>query len=221
MTQSSVFFRTWLDTQTEKPAEIITGIQGQVHHLRLDAEGLAARGWSDLSKDWVPAEGELYAGGYLEDRAIYNSPVFAGVGDEPRTLHLGVDIFASAETQVFAPVEGFVHSVQVNAGDLDYGPTIILQHEPANGPVFWTLYGHLSEESLFGLEEGDLVSRGETLAELGDVSVNGGWATHLHFQIMLDIQGRTGDFPGVCKLSEREQWEALCPSPYAFLGLTL
>ena len=221
MTLSSNPFQSWLSAQADKPAEIITGIHGPVHHLQLYAEGLALRGWTELSKDWVPPEGELCAGGYMEDRSIYNSPVFAGGSDEPRTVHLGVDIFAPAGTQVFAPVEGFVHSVQVNAGELDYGPTIILQHEPVDGPVFWTLYGHLTEDSLFGLEEGDLISKGETLAELGDPSVNGGWAPHLHFQIILDLQGRTGDFPGVCKRSERAQWEAVCPSPYKFLGVTL
>ena len=74
---------------------------------------------------------------------------------------------------------------------------------------------------LGGLDEGDLISRGQVLAELGDHQVNGGWAPHLHFQIMLDIQGRTGDFPGVCKVSERAKWEEICPSPYPLLGLEL
>ena len=214
-------FKAWLAERPDPSAEIIKGIQGEVHHLRLDADGLKSRGWTDLPKDWTPPEEELWAGGYMEDRSIYDSPVFKSGKDEPRTLHLGVDIFAPPETSVFAPVEGWVHSFQINGGELDYGPTIILQHELADGLTFWTLYGHLTEESLFGLEEGDFISAGEKLAELGTASENGGWAPHLHFQIMLDLGGRSGDFPGVCKMSEREAWAAICPSPYGLLGLNI
>ena len=116
---------------------------------------------------------------------------------------------------------GAIHSFQVNGGVLDYGPTIILQHEPVDGPVFWTLYGHLSEESLTFLEEGDVVSAGEKIAELGDNTVNGGWAPHLHFQIILDLQGRQGDFPGVCARSEKARWADICPDPRLFLGMGL
>lgn len=213
-------FTSWLLAQDQRPVEIIKGCHA-ARHLRLDAESLKARGWTDLPKDWEPDDGEVWAGGYLEERGIYESPVFQTAGEEPRRLHLGVDVFAPAGTLVHAPLEGWVHSFQVNDGELDYGPTIILQHETEDGLIFWTLYGHLSEESLFGLDEGDLISRGQVLAELGDHQVNGGWAPHLHFQIMLDIQGRTGDFPGVCKVSERAKWEEICPSPYPLLGLEL
>lgn len=213
-------FAAWLAAQDLRPVEIVKGSHA-ARHLRLDAESLNARGWTDMPKDWEPEEGEVWAGGYLEERGIYESPVFQARGEEPRTLHLGVDVFAPAGTQVHAPLEGWVHSFQVNDGELDYGPTIILQHETEDGLIFWTLYGHLSEDSLFALDEGDFISRGEVLAELGDNEVNGGWAPHLHFQIILDIQGRAGDFPGVCKVSERAKWAEICPSPYALLGLNL
>jgi len=143
------------------------GLNAGVKELRLDKAGLEARGWTDLPKDWSPEEGELYAGGYMEDRSIYDSPVFASGDQEPRTLHLGIDVFAAAGAPVFSPLEGLVHSFQVNGGELDYGPTIILEHSPTPDLTFWTLYGHLSEDSLLGLEEGDPISAGETLAELG------------------------------------------------------
>ena len=217
---SSDRFEAWLESDRPASAEMMEGLHGEVKHLRLDQSGLSARGWSDLPKEWSPPEGELWAGGYLEDRSIYDSDVFAGSG-EPRTVHLGVDVFAPEGTPVYAPIEGFIHSCQVNAGELDYGPTIILQHEMPDGLIFWTLYGHLSEESLFGLEEGDLMTAGEVLGELGEVSVNGGWSPHVHFQIMLDLKGRSGDFPGVCARSEKADWQKICPSPYKLLGLNL
>lgn len=219
MTNSDAFDR-WVSSRGPSHIEIIKGCHG-AKHLRLDAKSLAERGWTDLPKDWVPPDGEIWAGGYLEERGIYDSPIFQSGTEEPRKLHLGVDFFAPAGTAVYAPLEGWVHSFQVNAGELDYGPTIILQHEVEDGLTFWTLYGHLSEESLIGLDEGDFVSSGEMLAELGESDVNGGWAPHLHFQILLDLLGKSGDFPGVCKASERAKWEAICRSPYGLLGLEL
>lgn len=214
-------YRSWLERRASRPAEIIRGLQNEIHPMRLDQEGLAARGWSTLSPDWEPPTGELWAGGYLENRSIYDSPVFRPEGEMPRSLHLGLDVFAPAGTLVYAPLEGFIHSFQINGGELDYGPTILLQHEISEDLIFWTLYGHLSEGSLFGVDEGDFVSAGETLGELGTRHENGGWAPHLHFQVILDIGDWKGDFPGVCRVSERQKWEAICPSPFAFLGVML
>ncbi|MEM8616488.1 MAG: peptidoglycan DD-metalloendopeptidase family protein [Pseudomonadota bacterium] len=213
-------FDHWLAAQPEPSIEVIDGCHGAVH-LRLDADSVKARGWGGLPKDWVPPEGEIHAGGYLEVRGIYESPLFNTGIEEPRNLHLGVDLFAPAGTVLRAPLDSRVHSFQVNGGPLDYGPTIILQHDVTSDLTFWTLYGHLSAESLKGLAEGDALPRGQDFAKLGDSTVNGGWAPHLHFQIILDLQGRSGDFPGVCKVSEREKWAEVCPSPYALLGLPL
>ena len=212
-------YTEWLSHAGPAAPELMRGLNAGVKELRLDKAGLESRGWTDLPKDWSPEEGELYAGGYMEDRSIYDSPVFASGDQEPRTLHLGIDVFAAAGAPVFSPLEGLVHSFQVNGGELDYGPTIILEHSPTPDLTFWTLYGHLSEDSLLGLEEGDPISAGETLAELGGPEINGGWSPHLHFQVILDLQGRSGDFPGVCGLSERAKWAAICPNPYPLLGV--
>ena len=35
-------------------------------------------------------------GGYGEDRALYTQTLFAPEGEEPRTVHLGIDVFAPA-----------------------------------------------------------------------------------------------------------------------------
>ncbi|MCH2457451.1 MAG: peptidoglycan DD-metalloendopeptidase family protein [Henriciella sp.] len=187
--------------------------------LPLDEAGLAARGWSDLPIDWIPADGGVLHGGYGEDRAIYDTPIFNPPGDEPRTLHLGLDVFTAAGKPVFAPLDGQVHSLQLNDNEKDYGPTLILQHDVEPGLRFYTLYGHLDPSLLDTLQPGDQVERGQAIARLGDSSVNGGWAPHLHFQVMLDMLGKAGDFPGVCRKSEAAQWLQLCPDPRALIGL--
>ena len=149
-------------------------------------------------------------GRYNENRTIYaRSPMFAG-----RTVHLGIDIFAPAGTPVFAPLNGKVHSFQNNAAFGDYGPTIILEHEG-----FFTLYGHLSTDSLRGLEEGQTILAGQQIGKMGNTEVNGNWPTHVHFQIITDMQGKKGDYPGVTSIQEREKYLKLCPDPNTILRI--
>jgi murein DD-endopeptidase MepM/ murein hydrolase activator NlpD len=158
------------------------------------------------------------AGGYGEDRSIYTQDLFAPKGEEPRTVHLGLDIFAAAGAEVFAPAAGRIHSVRDNANPGDYGPTLILEHT-TNGGAFHTLYGHLSRASIEGLAVGRAFAAGERIAKLGRREENGGWPPHLHFQIILDIGDAFGDYPGVCRRSEQDRWLALCPDPRPLLGL--
>lgn len=161
-------------------------------------------------------------GGYNEDRVIYrDSGHFTPVGYEPRTIHLGVDFWADAGTPVFVPVDGVVHSFADNEGYANYGPTIILEHQTTtadrDGFPRYSLYGHLSRASLLDLYEGKVVKAGDRLAELGPYPENGDWPPHLHFQLMHDMLNLRGDFPGVCRLSERERWLGLCPDPNPFI----
>jgi 4-aminobutyrate aminotransferase-like enzyme len=115
---------------------------------------------------------------------------------------------------VFAPLDGVVHSFRNNDAPLDYGPTIILQHTVDNGETaFFTLYGHLSAASLDGLYEGMPIKRGARLGSIGDYPINGGWPPHLHFQIITDMLGKSGEFPGVALPNQREIWLSLSPDP--------
>jgi murein DD-endopeptidase MepM/ murein hydrolase activator NlpD len=166
----------------------------------------------------------IRGGGYGEARGAYLSDLFRPQdGSEPRTVHLGFDVFAPAGTPVRAPLEGRIHSFADNAQPGDYGPTLILEHRPQPPLVFWTLYGHLSRDSLTGLRADDAVAEGQRIAALGARAENGGWAPHLHLQVILDINASgvrwRGDFPGVCRASERERWLAICPDPAELVGL--
>jgi peptidoglycan LD-endopeptidase LytH len=156
-------------------------------------------------------------GRYDEDRIIYDhSTVFAG--KVRRTIHLGIDIFVNPNTKVLCPYDAKVHSFQDNKGQGDYGPTIILEHV-IDGIKFYTLYGHLSRTSLEGLHEGKIFHKGDTIATIGDMDINGGWPSHLHFQIITDMQGNIGDYPGVSSVNDRTRYLELCPNPNLILQI--
>lgn len=162
-------------------------------------------------------------GRYDEPRLVYVTELFRHPNnwhDEHRTVHLGIDLFCEAGAPVYAPLDGTVHSVANNAVPGDYGPTIILEHLVCGGTVrFFTLYGHLSVESLAGMVAGRHVSKGDRIAWLGAPSVNGGWPPHLHVQVIADMLGRAGEFPGVASPGEREIWLSVCPDANLVVGV--
>jgi 4-aminobutyrate aminotransferase-like enzyme/Ser/Thr protein kinase RdoA (MazF antagonist) len=181
------------------------------------AEALAAR----VSQVVRQAGANVGIGRYLETRLLYSSPLFddAGAGEERRTVHLGVDLFVPAGTPVRAPIEGVVHAWADNRAPLDYGPVIILRHATGSGAEFFTLYGHLTRESLHGLHEGRPVAAGDAFAAVGMADVNGGWAPHLHVQLVTDLMGLGCGFPGVCRWTEIETWRTFSPNPNLLLRL--
>lgn len=161
---------------------------------------------------------ELLWGGYLEPRLIYGGSKLFHMERHPRNIHLGLDFWAAAGTQVFAPLAGRVHSFQDNAAQGDYGPTIILRHEEG-GHVFHTLYGHLSRRDLAGLEVGQAIAKGGRIGHFGTPDENGQWPPHLHFQLILDMEGMQGDYPGVCALEQLAHYQRNCPDPRFLLHL--
>lgn len=156
-------------------------------------------------------------GGYLEHRTIYVVSAHFDTEDEPRRLHLGVDIWGPESTPIYSPFDGIVHSFQDNNNLGDYGPCIILQHN-LSGLTLYSLYGHLSRKSLGGLAVGQSVKKEQQIATLGNNTENGHWPPHLHFQLMFDIEGKFGDYPGVCKYSEMEKYKRNVPDPGLVLG---
>lgn len=162
-------------------------------------------------------EAVIAIGAYGEDRAaIYARSKLFAEQEEPRTVHLGLDLTVPAGTAVFAPLSAVVHSFADNAGEGDYGPTVILQHE-LSGVVFYSLYGHLSRDSLSDLKEGQVLQAGEQFAVVGNSNENGSWPPHLHWQLIKNLQGCRGDYPGVAKRSEAEWFLQNCPNPNLLL----
>lgn len=159
-------------------------------------------------------------GGYLEQRKLYDRSDYfqADRPEDKRNIHLGIDLWCAAGTEVLSPLDGLVHSFQENTNYGDYGPTLILQHDVA-GHIFHTLYGHLSRESLTEKKVGQNVKAREVIACLGEPAVNGDYAPHLHFQIIKDMQDNKGDYPGVCSKASLDFYQKNCPDPNLLLRI--
>lgn len=189
-----------------------------IGNKELDAETIA-----DMQKfaQWV--ENKLHVsgcrygiGGYMENRTIYAFSALFNNGDTVRRHHLGMDIWGTAGTPVYSPLCGKVHSFNDNNNPGDYGPTVILEHN-LDGLMLYTLYGHLSRKNLNVLHIGMRVERGQQIGVFGDMNENGQWPPHLHFQLMFDMEGKRGDYPGVCSLEEKERYRQNTPDPQLLL----
>lgn len=157
-------------------------------------------------------------GRWGERRDLYDSPHFAGENPQQRRdVHLGVDVFCAAGTPVRAPRAARVQALANNARELDYGPVVILEHDGNAGP-YYTLYGHLSLDTLDGLESGRALAAGEPFARVGSPPENGNWPPHLHFQLILDLQGLGTEYPGVAAQNDAARWLALSPLPAEFFA---
>ena len=166
------------------------------------------------------AQAKFGIGGYAEYREVYRrSRTFdSKENEEPRRLHIGIDIWGKPYTAVMSPLDGIIHSFAFNNNFGDYGATIIITHN-LGGITFHTLYGHVSLNSIKNLREGGNVRNGDVIGEFGIPMENGQWPPHLHFQVINDLEGWDGDYPGVCKYSEREKYLANCPDPDLILQL--
>ena len=157
---------------------------------------------------------------YGEKRSVYTSAQFAdAASEERRTRHLGIDIFAPAGTAIHAPLDGVVESVTCNADPLDYGHTLILRHETAKGRPFFTLYGHLGGSLPSLCQPGQAINAGDLIAHLGDWHENGGWAPHLHLQVITSLLTQQGNFFGVGHDSLWEVWADISPDANLLLRL--
>lgn len=170
-----------------------------------------------VNETLVNNDAKVGIGGYAENRPIYrSSDLYCKGSDYPkRCIHLGIDLWTEADTKVYAPIDGRVHSFKNNNQPLDYGCTIVLEHR-MGGAIFYTLYGHLSLKSLDGLEVGKEIVKGTIFCRLGTAKDNGGWPPHLHFQLITDMLGNEGDYPGVATESEAPYYMGLCPNPAVF-----
>lgn len=159
-------------------------------------------------------------GGYMEQRAIYKRSGHFNQQDKEteRNIHLGIDLWVEAGTKDLAVCDGEIHSFNDNNNFGDYGPTIILKHS-TSGNEFYSLYGHLSRNSLKEINVGQKVKRGEAIGKLGLPEENGDYAPHLHFQLIKNLGEYQGDYPGVCAKKDREYFMENCPNPNLLLKI--
>ncbi len=177
--------------------------------------------FSDIISRRISGEGADYGiGRYNEARLLYAGSQYGEPSGESRTVHIAMDLFLKPGTQILAPLDGKVHSLKNNDLPLDNGPTIILEHTIDNTDLrFYTLYAHLTKESLLDLMKGDKVRKGQKIANVGTYPSNGGWPPHLHFQLIVDMLDKEGDFFGVAPANMREVWLSISPDPNIILKL--
>ncbi len=186
-----------------------------------DFDTACSNSWIVYINQYLQSRNKCIAfGGYLESRSIYNRSNYFNSKSalETRNIHLGIDLWCAAETPVLAAFDGVVHSFQDNTNHGDYGPTIILKHCIDN-VEFYTLYGHLSRSSIKGLKENTYISDSQVVGYLGNASVNGDYAPHLHFQIIKNIEDNEGDYPGVSSQKNLAFYRDNCPDPNLILKL--
>ncbi len=189
--------------------------------LKFDVSSSTA--WEAYLNNYLLKYDKMVAyGGYLEVRAIYNrSEHFNKLSvEDQRNIHLGIDLWCAAGTDVLAVLDGEIHSFKNNTNYGDYGPTIILKHI-VEGKAFYSLYGHLSLASLENISVGKKVKKGGKIGTLGDSSVNGDYAPHLHFQLIIDIKDYYGDYPGVSSKKTLDFYKQNCPNPNLLLKLPI
>ena len=217
----------WLDTQSFAP---ILGAPLTTENSKTVDLGMTSRLLATVTDLADPAtfaeplrrhlgESKIGIGFYNEVRPIYLADMFAIDHHKRRTVHLGIDLFAPPETAIYAPLAGTIHSLADYTEEQDYGPVLILRHEPNPELCFYTLYGHLSPTALEKWRLGQRVDAGELLAFIGDYPRNGNWTPHLHFQIVVDLLDFGDNFPGVCAPKLRDLWTSLSPEPKRILRL--
>ena len=163
--------------------------------------------------EYSPSEYEFDIGRYDELRpGMYSTDLFS----DGRFLHVGIDIGAPVGTPCMAFDDGEISHFGYNPDDGDYGYVLITKHIIDRRSV-WALYGHLNSKSIENKELGQKISKGEVICWMGDKHENGGWESHLHFQLSLKEPG-THDMPGVVSPDNRDQALEDYPDPRLVLG---
>ena len=219
-------FKKWALKHTYYHADLFPTInRNEIHHLDWSVSSTWIGHLEDISnlelfqfkidqlQKQVP--NAILAGGYLEPRPIYTSADYDKIGNhgrESRTIHLGIDYCLPENTPVHALFDGEVVIAVNDAGDKEYGGLVVLKHVTTE-VTFYTLYGHLTVASATQHKVGDILKKGQKIAELANYPENGNWVPHLHFQIMLSILNYKIDFPGVAYQRQINVWKSLCPDP--------
>ncbi|MEI7944308.1 MAG: aminotransferase class III-fold pyridoxal phosphate-dependent enzyme [Actinomycetes bacterium] len=189
-------------------------------YLDWSVENTSIPRWSEDIANLMASKGaDVAIGHYCENRNVYQGDAYNTASPSARTIHLGVDLFLPAGSPVYSALDGVVDAFNDNNTPLDYGPVILLRHETTEGIPFWTLYGHLSRESLPKLSVGMKVNAGDQIATIGQEHENVGWPPHTHFQLLTDLCGMGLDVYGVAPKDEISLWRSISPNPNLALGI--
>lgn len=142
---------------------IARGVEHRADYLDvIESELVAAQVRRALLPQNTPVTEGFVASGY-------------GMRTDPFTgqlaMHTGIDFAAPIGTPIFAAAGGVVVSTE---SDPEYGKTVVIDH----GNDLSTLYAHASRVTV---KTGDIVKRGQKIAEVGTTGRSTG--PHLHFEV--------------------------------------
>lgn len=185
----------------------------------------------DFSKGYDPHRtlNTIYGVGKYDERRpnMYVGDQYTSGDQESRDIHMGIDLASPTGSDVIAFTHGTVVEKKFNSLSYDYGGTLVTNHEvelvrkgvSGRGDKFqlFVLWGHLSFESLAGLQPGQPFKTGDTLAQLGNETQNGGWNPHLHIQLSW-LKPANCDLPGAVNNRDRNAALVIFPDPRLILG---
>ena len=116
-----------------------------------------------------PVQGNLFRG--------YKANALVKVSDDKLETYQGIDVTAKLGTEVKAPADGVIESVE-NSG-VQYGMTVVINH--ANG--IKTKYCNLEED--VAVKKGDKVTAGTTIGKVGETATlnKSYFGEHLNLQV--------------------------------------
>lgn len=172
----------------------------------------------DMSQGPLKSIPEFAIGRFLEKRpGVYSTELFQEQGGSNRDIHMGVDLFAPAGTEVtaFGPGKLLMQTYNAQAGD--YGYTLVTEHR-IDSIMHYVLWGHLSKASILERKVGDSFEAGAVLGWIGHPDENGGWQyPHLHFQVALQKPDRC-DMPGAVSETQLDAAKQIYVDPRRLLG---
>jgi murein DD-endopeptidase MepM/ murein hydrolase activator NlpD len=92
-----------------------------------------------------------------------------------RKMHQGVDLGGKIGDPIYTTGNGIIETVILSRSRTSYGTQIVVNH----GFGYKTRYAHL--DKVF-VQQGDTVSRGELIAEMGNTGIS--TAPHLHYEVI-------------------------------------
>ena len=225
-------FSNWALSKTFSINSLFPSLNKEkVHHLDLSVSsswlGQSSEfndlDWFDYEINKIQKENpkKIISGGYLEPRPLYTDSSYEKIGNsgpESRCIHLGVDFWVTSNTPIHTFLDGEVVVSFNDRGSKKYGGLVILKHNE-DGIFFFTLYGHLSYSTILNIKVGDQLKKGDQIGFIGNSIENGGWSSHLHFQVMLSLLNYKNDFPGVTYYKQKKIWKSICPDPNLFFKL--
>lgn len=157
------------EEEARKAAEEAERARQEAEKAKQEAEnqGTVSRGDSDKNFCWPI---ETYS--YISSPFGYRTHPINGSW----SLHSGVDLAAPRGTKIYAAQSGIV-KIAHTKDDNAFGLHIQIEHEPG----LETKYAHCSK---LLVSEGDYVTRGQVIAEVGMTGSATG--NHLHFEVIID-----------------------------------